>query len=116
MSIEDILITNSEEEEFEIVFLEKTYSFAKKPISWAKMNKILSEVMDINPSKGMKFDMAKYYEECLLAMLTKTPWELNNTRTVLRQLKPEFGILLEKHVPQPASFLEEDKDNFFVEE
>ena len=110
------ICVGGEDEEFSIDFGGQTWKFKKRELTWSKINSILSEVMEIDPSNNgkVKFNVEKYNELTLKALLTETPWNLADTGVVLKQIKPEFGQLLEEHIPHPSSmFGSEEEQDFF---
>lgn len=113
--ISQLLVDNTTEE-FEIEYGGTKFKFAKRPLSWANLNKILGECIEV-AGEQIKFDLARYNEECLIAMLTETPdgWPKEQTGLILKQLKAEVGALFEVHIPKPGSVFGEESD-FFVNE
>lgn len=107
---------SEKEEEFTINFANTDWKFKKREVSWSRINRILGEVMEIDPTnKGkLKFNVEKYNELILKAILTEAPWKLDDTGKVLKQLNPAFGQLLEEHIPNPSNvFGDEDELDFF---
>ena len=109
----DEIFVSGESEEFEVEHKGKVYQFAKKELSWAETNKLLSKAVKIS-DKGIEVQLNIWFEEYLIAALTKAPWNLNETRISLKKLSPEFGAKLEKFVPKPTSLAGEA--DFFVQE
>lgn len=95
------IIVSDAPEQFEIVYEGETFQFEIKKLPWLLVTKILSRATYYT-KEGGKVDMDVYYEEYLCSALTKAPWNLAETRFILRKLKPEFGDLLENHVPKPG--------------
>ena len=90
------------EKEFSIPFEGKEYTFALKELSWLEVNKLLSKAVKIT-AKGLEISIDTWYEEYLVASLTKAPWKLEETRLALKQLKASFGALLEEYIPKPGA-------------
>lgn len=113
MGIEKLTI-GSGETEFTIEVEGEKFLFAKRELSWSHINSILSGCLEVGTAGGIKMDVGKYNTECLVAMLTKVPWDAGQTRIVLAQLKPEVGKMLEAHVPSFESVVSGGADeNFF---
>ena len=95
----------------------KEYKFSKRRLSWAEMNEFLGKAVTVQQDAltkmpVMKTNKRQYAEDCLVAMLTETPWPIAETRMMLRKIDPLFGTLLEKHVPDLNASPEEDLDFF----
>lgn len=115
MGIEKLCV-GSGEIEFTIEVEGEKFTFAKRELSWTKINAILGQCIDLNSNGSVKMDIAKYNTECLVAMLTKAPWDLSQTRIVLAQLKPEVGRLLGAHVPSFENVMGETEDTSFFDD
>lgn len=107
-------------EDFQIEFNGKTYEFAKKPLTWAQLNEYQGKAC-VMTQEGkdkqtvMRVAKRQYVEDCLVAMLVKTPWPIQETRVMLRKLDPKFGELLEKHVPDISGPSKVTDQDFFDE-
>jgi len=99
-------------EEFEIEFKGEKFKFKMKKLPWLKVTGLLSRATSYNGKGAASVNMDMYYEEYLIAALTEAPWNLEESRFVLRKLDPAFGDLLENYVPKPGG-AEAEKISFF---
>lgn len=106
------IIASEVPQAFEIKFKGETFAFKIKKLPWLRMTGILSKATSYNGKGAATIDMDLYYEEYLLAALVEAPWDLQETRFVLRKLDSDFGELLEEYVPKPGS-AEGEQVSFF---
>lgn len=96
------IIASEAPQPFEIKFKGETFAFKIKKLPWLRTTGILSKATSYNGKGAATIDLDVYYEEYLVAALVEAPWNLEETRFVLRKLDADFGELLEEHVPKPG--------------
>jgi len=106
------IIASEAAQAFEIQFKGETFSFKIKKLPWLRTTGILSRATSYNGKGVAHIDLDVYYEEYLIAALVEAPWNLDETRFVLRKLDSDFGDLLEDHVPKPGES-EGEQTGFF---
>jgi hypothetical protein len=97
------IIASEAPQAFEIKFKGETFAFKIKKLPWLRMTGILSKATSYSGKGTANVDMDVYYEEYLIAALVEAPWNLEETRFVLRKLDSDFGELLEEYVPKPGA-------------
>jgi len=98
--------------EFEIEYKGERFKFKMRRLPWLKVTGILSKATSYTGKGGASVNMDMYYEEYLIAALAEAPWNLEESRFVLRKLDPAFGDLLEEYVPKPGA-VEAEQISFF---
>lgn len=109
--ISKILVSGATED-FEIKYKDDVFKFRLRKLPWLQVTEILSKATSYTQEETAQVNMRLYYEEYLVAALVEAPWNLEESRFILRKLDPEFGDLLEKHVPKPG-IAETEKISFF---
>lgn len=90
------IFVKDEVKKVEIEFEGEIYEFEIKELTWSQQNSLISECTELSKSKKIKFDQEKYTRKCLLACVTKAPFDMTNAN--LMKLSRDFGKLLEKEL------------------